>query len=259
MFVARAVATGRTLRDPDRHYEIPLMPELFPAAKKLYVEAWGEEVYDRYKDDVSVNRWHGGVHKFPTHIPNKRAPTRRRFRDAQERKKAAPPEIPFAHQPYHDVESVGWSLVVISLGLCPLGQSDLKRTEPDVLMHIWETFQSHRIGHSHDLRDNLSWDEGFVQRALHPGLFDLAGLITDILRQIRPEYAVLEDAPRDHLHEVFRRLLLDFIVDMGDDDIALDPQHFQYHPEVTSSENETKRAAEGDPETSVHSNKRVRT
>ncbi|KAI0076436.1 hypothetical protein K474DRAFT_1708154 [Panus rudis PR-1116 ss-1] len=75
-----------------------------------------------------------------------------------------------------------------------------------------------------DARHNLlQYSVEKLQEALQPRLSSLTPLLRKLARQVMPEYAyLLPSPPEDHLHEAFRRLLLEHIVGM-DDPIPLIP------------------------------------
>ena len=53
--------------------------------------------------------------------------------------------------------------------------------------------------------------------ALHPKLSSLSGMMTKLSYQVAPEYGRLEtQPPQEHLHEAFRRILLEQILSMND-------------------------------------------
>lgn len=57
---------------------------------------------------------------------------------------------------------------------------------------------------------------------------DIAILLGSIAEQVSPEYAYWPvQPPEDHLHEAIQRLILQYLVDHRDSDIALDPDNLR--------------------------------
>jgi hypothetical protein len=177
------------------------MPDLCGKAKELYVEAHGQLTYDSYCDPDGT--FHRG------------RPTTGRINSTPH----------FLHRPDHDVESIFWTLF-----------SSLIRVYPRDSAH--ETDTHHCFNKAikcldtdvidHDTGDSrvefTGWEEDEFQSALHPKLATLGTMLHRIYSQVEPEYAYLSPPPRpDHLHEAMGRLLLQQIVDIGDDTIPLDP------------------------------------
>jgi len=177
------------------------MPELRGKAKELYIEAHGQSVYDSYSDTAGTS--HGG------HL----------------RRLDQPPGL-FLHRPDHDIESVFWTLLSSVLRVYPSDGPLETNTSPRFQAAI-KNLDSHVIDCTED--DSrltfTSWEEEDFHAALHPRLTTLAPMLQQMALQIQPEYAYLLPSPRmEHLHEAMRRLLLQQIVDMGDDVIPLDPK-----------------------------------
>ncbi|CAL1717162.1 unnamed protein product [Somion occarium] len=197
-YIARAVASG-TVVNTKWSRTFSSMPSLEGRAKEIYQRVYGQEAYDIYED--SAGTFHGG---------------RTSSRKAT--------DVTFIHRPDHDVESIFWLLVAVFLLAKPLGEPDYSTAN---LYDAWGAMQRHTIaapGHS-DTREILlsQYNVESWQAALHPGLSSLAPLLDSLATQVQPEYAMMDPAPpEDHLHEVFRRLILEHIVRMGDTDIDLE-------------------------------------
>jgi hypothetical protein len=133
-----------------------------------------------------------------------------------------PPGL-FLHRPDHDIESVFWTLLSSVLQVYP---SDAPHTSPRFQAAI-KNLDSHVIDHTED--DSrltfTSWEEEDFHAALHPRLTTLVPMLQQMALQIQPKYAYLLPLPRmEHLHKAMWRLLLQQIVDMGDNVIPLDPK-----------------------------------
>ena len=175
------------------------MPILRGKACDLYLKTFGQDFYDSFTDTDGL--FHGGSY-------------------------SGKPQEGFFHQPRHDIESVFWTLLSSILRVFPTG-ADLEKDTLGEFSAALEALDSHHIDSS--LLDSriglLDWTEADFEAALHPKLALLAPMLYAMSGQIRPEYAHLSPSPRkEHLHEAMRRLLLQQIVDMGDDAIPLDPR-----------------------------------
>ena len=189
----------RSILEPDAiETAFTKMPELHGKAKELYIKYYGKETYDAYTD-VVLNTFHG-----ERYIPD------------------TPDDTKFSHRPDHDMESMFWILVFTLLLAKPLGAPD----------EATPAFQAgYKLFHNHVISDDpFDQRERFLlsgkkrwQQSLHPKLSSLAGLLWRMADQVKPEYGLLESLPvQDHLHEAFRRLLLEHIISM-DDPIPLTP------------------------------------
>lgn len=251
-FIARSVSQGIILGSTHTHVNFTRMPDLAGKARDKYTAAYGEETYLRWTD--APDRFHG-----------KTAPT------APDSSGAA-----FTHRPCHDVESIFWTLLYSLVRVRPLGAQDETLEE---LTAETEQIKNQLFAHQikgkatekyvSDSRDSiLRWEDGFFDDALHPGLRGrgLGQLLFRLSQQVRPEYARLQPEPpaRDHLHEAFRRLLLDYIVALEDapaKNVDLDTENDRNllppKQEDSASKRSTKRPAPG--EYGQYSNKRSRT
>lgn len=172
------------------------MPTLSGDAKRAYVRAYGQYEYNRYCDDPGT--FHGS-----TGPPD-------------------PDELPpfeFCHRPDHDVESIFWVLLATLLRAQPF-----ERTKDPNLKPFWaanESFLDHVIqkGVSIDSRDHLLVNsKPDMELILDPKLAPLSQMLADMAAHVLPEYGYLSPPPpKDHLHEVMRRLLLKQIIEMTDE------------------------------------------
>ena len=163
------------------------MPELQGKAKDTYIEAYGEEAYIAY-NDTEPKMYHGSGY---TCIPDD-TPT-------------------FTHRPDHDMESLFWVLVVVLILAKPLGEPD--EITP-AFSSTWAYFDNHTISKDpHDPRNDIfGQPEKAWRELLHPKLSCLAGMLCKLAKQVQPEYGLLDTPPKpDHLHEAFRRILLEQI------------------------------------------------
>lgn len=97
---------------------------------------------------------------------------------------------------------------------------------PDFVL-AWNIFHNHTIvAENPDDERNLLLPltgQGWKKR-LHPKLSSIADMMARLGDQVQPEYALLDTPPeQDHLHEAFRRILLEQILSMEDDEIPLTP------------------------------------
>lgn len=135
----------------------------------------------------------------------------------------APTDIPkpwtCLHQPRHDAESYFWMIFFFILQAIPAEDSD----KPD---HNLAAFRNamyglqvgaatHMVGGR--MRSTFFTDEEKYRLCLHPGLVSFAPLIAELGEQVRIEWEFLsKQPPSDHVHEAFRRILLKWIVKLGD-------------------------------------------
>ncbi|KAI0076434.1 hypothetical protein K474DRAFT_1662954 [Panus rudis PR-1116 ss-1] len=193
-YIARSVCAG-TLLDELYVKIFSKMPELSGKALELYTRTYSRTTYDKYTDKDGT--FHGG-----------------RFSDDG--------TLPFHHRPDHDAETIFWVLFVSLILAFPAGTDDASPNSS--FCYVWGVFRDHTITQFGDTRALLLTHsvEKFKQ-ALHPRLSSLAPLLHKLALQVMPEYALLSPSPpEDHLHEAFRRLLLEHIVGM-DDPIPLIP------------------------------------
>jgi len=131
------------------------------------------------------------------------------------------PHLPPLYRPRHDIESLFWVIIDILLHAKP-EQSDDRPSIP--LTEFKHMHKGRRYGYG---MDDLFFQKKFAWwvTALHPGLGLVpARLLHQMSRHVSPEYEYLIQPPRStHLHETFRRLLLQAIVELnGQPPITLD-------------------------------------
>ncbi|CAL1717136.1 unnamed protein product [Somion occarium] len=221
-YIARSAACGRVLGHVFAT-NFKAMPGLEDTAKDIYIRTYGNETYEEYED--AAGERHGG--------------------GASSRKAK---DTPFIHRPDHDVESMFWLLVVVFLLAKPQGMPDDCTEE---LYGAWDYIERHTIGAPgrDDTRQPFFlYDADGWEAILHPGLSSLAPLMVKLGVQVFPEYALMDPAPpEDHLHEVFRRLILEHIVGMGDTDIDLEVGVAR-ETKPPADGNDGKRKADDDPD-----------
>ncbi|KAK7690219.1 hypothetical protein QCA50_006871 [Cerrena zonata] len=199
-YIARAVSKGKLLiRGAPEARTFTQMPELTGRVKDIYIDRYGQDMYDMYSD-VATNTHGGKFHGIPANPP------------------------PWSHRPDHDVESIFWVFLFAFVFVKPLNTTD----EPSRLFaDVCDIFQSHTIvgGQGMDRRSTLltSFEEDWLD-ILHPKLSPLVPMMMRLAEQVKPEYGFLDSPPKaDHLHEAFRRILLEQILTMEDDPIPLAP------------------------------------
>ena len=177
------------------------MPTLDEDTKSCYLDAYGRAAYEHYRHDNGIDIIHGA--KFTSSGRIQRG---------------------FVHRPDHDVESIFWVLLYVLIVAEPKDDSgnwDKTRNKEAYLL-----FEEHTIkkNSTDDIRSFiLGWNQRKLVSALDPKFRSLGPILHEMRCQIRPEYAELdEEPPKDHLHEVMRRLLLGHILKM-EDPIALNP------------------------------------
>ncbi len=202
MFIARSVASGM-FRFEEHASNFPKMPLLSDDARKVYVDAYEEQVYNSYNDLDGYA--HGS--KLPILTRN-----------------ARPVQKSFCHRPDHDVESIFWVLLVTLLRAQP--RTHTENVDMTTYWKAYDLFLAHTVQTADEIDSReplLSVREDYLEHALDPGLRSLAPMLYDMASQIRPEYAYLDPPPvPEHLHEPMRRLLLEQILKMKDDPIPLE-------------------------------------
>ncbi|KAI0772818.1 hypothetical protein BD413DRAFT_473514 [Trametes elegans] len=214
MYIARAVSAGEVYHcsvGAARYTQMPLLSE---RARALYVKLHGEDRYSKYNDDSGAERFHGGVP---------------RTGDEEELEKIAE-GIPFYHRWEYDAESVFWSMYSILLRVLPAGHVDDNKRIVSSLKNAWKTLEDHCIPST---RDSYFVDMRFLvarRRAAFlapfpPSMQDVAALLFEIFRHVRPSYALMSTPPpfEDHLHEAMQRLILDYLVEHEDNPVPLTP------------------------------------
>ena len=175
------------------------MPELDGKAKDAYVKAYGQDVYSSYSDKGS-NKVHGRQPPEPSETP-----------------------LPFSHRPDHDIESIFWVLVFTLMLALPKGPYE--KPSPRFYKGV-KKIREHTIDRDEDV-DLRDWFFR-LEPTEWPGLFHsklspIVGMVEALSLQVYPEYGLLNPPPEEeHLHEAFRRILLNQILSM-EDDIPLTP------------------------------------
>ena len=184
------------------------MPTLGENARKYYIDAYGLAAYDRYRNDNGVDTIHGSKYTHSMVVQRK-----------------------FVHRPDHDVESIFWVLYLVLLTVRPAVPSKDWRDGRN--KQALGYFEDHVVamGVRCDSRDPLLANNDLALCAsLEPKLAFLGLMLYEMGCHIAPEYAYVdEEPPKDHLHEVMRRLLLRYIVEMKDPipldaNVALSPK-----------------------------------
>ncbi|KAJ3535255.1 hypothetical protein NM688_g7005 [Phlebia brevispora] len=218
MYIARSISSGVVL--PKRwHRRYFPMPELSGKAKELYDKTWGAATYEEYCDRNGT--CHGST------VPDNN--TLRALYAKLSTK-------PVCHRPHHDVESMFWTLFVTALKAVP--KSDLEDVQSGAFLRIWGAFEKHDIGpigptevDGRDivLRDLIEEGPDTLDHILHPAFLatPLPDLLANLAQHISPEYDFLQGMSKaDHLHEAWRRLLLECLVQIDGSpglDVELDP------------------------------------
>jgi hypothetical protein len=186
------------------------MPTLDGEAKTLYVAMYGEDAYNEFTDDDADPKYHGGLLLV---TPSAAGPVKSKVKEV-------------LHQPRHDVESIFWTLFSSIICAHP-SAAHLEPTTDDDFASAVDALNKHTMGkRGFDNRGNvLGWPAYRFQLALHPELATLAPMLHSMAQQILPEYSFLSPEPRrEHRHEAMRRILLQQIVNMGENAIPLDPE-----------------------------------
>ncbi|KAI5116182.1 hypothetical protein M0805_002681 [Coniferiporia weirii] len=194
MFVACAVANGRVARNLD---ERPEFPEISDRARELYSKAYGSEKYELYRNAIN------------------NAPALQR--------ESPRARIVVEHCGHHDIESFFWVLVFQLLHAWPEGEEDLVTDRANEMM---QTFENHNFKEGGaDIRASILFniEEDQWCEVLHPGLKKLAGMLAGLTFYMKTEWLLWKACglPEDHCHEAMKCLLLDGILLLDDDPIAL--------------------------------------
>ncbi|KAI5115168.1 hypothetical protein M0805_000765, partial [Coniferiporia weirii] len=197
MFVARAIANGHIAHDVDRR---PELLEISDRARELYSKAYGSEKYELYLNAINST------------------PALQMVLLGE--------DIVVEHCGHHDVESFFWVLVFQLLHAWPEGEEELVTEKTNTMMN---TFKKHSFKEGEpDVREGILWNikEDQWCEALHPRLKKLAGMLAKLTVYVRTEWLLWKGCglPEDHCHEAMKRLLLDGILLLDDDPIALKPQ-----------------------------------
>ncbi len=210
MYIARAVETGRLLYASYPFFQP--MPELSSAAiAKRYAECYKGDAMRTFRDKEGT--FHGGKPDIPRY---------NKIQLNEDQAKAA-----FYHQPRHDVESVGWCIIVFCLRSQPEPEDEEVEDLLEDLHKAWALLSQPG---SRGVVLGMTPQEW--ERALHPRLKFLGAFLFLLCKQLSPEYGFLQPpSPEDHLHEAFQRLILNQIDGMPED-IKLDIEKLREVPEL---------------------------
>ncbi|KAJ8461868.1 hypothetical protein ONZ45_g18139 [Pleurotus djamor] len=226
-YIARSVSTGHIL---PAYNSFDPMPELPESLAERYREAYQDAGDPLRTFQDTEDTTHGGCldpKKFKKYN-----------RDTELRKKD------FRHRPRHDAESVFWCMMAFLMRALPKEDNE-KGAEEDInhdeFLLQWECFHDHDIplksAHKDSrtpLLDGLAW-----AKILHHKLAFVAPMITELVYQVRPEYALLEPAPHPlHLHEAMQRIILKYADMWSDQNINLNTKEQR---KIPISENVTTR------------------
>ncbi|KAI0634265.1 hypothetical protein C8Q77DRAFT_1056439 [Trametes polyzona] len=217
VYIARAVAARSV---PEASYATSstafinaTMPLLSDEAKRLYVQMYGEDRYNRYNDVEPT--CHGGTPPANARILRGR------------------PRVPvqFYHRWEYDAESVFWTMYSVLLRVLPEGIKDEDEATHTALVEHWAKLNDHTIpGDASSMKSDSRvelldrYDDQFIAPFL-PVMHDVGYLLFDIALQVTPSYALMNPLPpyEDHLHEAMQRLILEYLVAHRDRDIPLKP------------------------------------
>jgi hypothetical protein len=197
-------------------------PTLTGKAEKLYIGAYGEDIYADYAKNFD------GLGDIKDKIV-----------DTDDRK--------FCHRPHHDMESVIWVLIDSLVHAWPVGAKLAVTRQAESIMHI---FNTHMINADLDARSGIE-RHGEVKWAqiLHPDLHFLAPMMAQLSKFLSCDWTLWmlpEDKKStehedkkpllkaDFLHEALKRLLLKEIIDIDDEkniDVALHDDKLRHIPE----------------------------
>ncbi|KAL4246814.1 hypothetical protein ABKN59_008035 [Abortiporus biennis] len=212
-YMARAVNRLAPLPKDEVTLKFARMPRLTPKAEKIYKASYGERTYKKYNDNGT---YHGVVLPNPALLlSDDNAPRH-------------------CHQPRHDVESVYWLILDTLLRVqppnAPEGPESLR-----MFGEAWRNLVNYESMENEDKRKYfMDLTTAQFEQMLHPSLRSLAPMLFKLTKQVSPEYAYMESLaspPEEHLHEAFRRILLQQMVDMEGEDIRLDPSNLRIVPE----------------------------
>ncbi|KAJ8494401.1 hypothetical protein ONZ45_g13247 [Pleurotus djamor] len=204
-YIARSVAVGEILHC---NMAFQRMPELPQDAAHLYetAHAPAKDPLRTFKDDGTTHGRTFAMQRFQLYDDDPSAL-----------------KNDFQHQPRHDAESVFWCILSFLLRALPTtaeGPSDDANNAK--FNAIWKCFLDHCIPDESesDTRGGLLLSRQDWKKVLHPDISFVADLLDDLVKQVRPEYALLEPEPEQfNLHEAMQRLLLKYIVLWKDQDV----------------------------------------
>ncbi|KAJ8519585.1 hypothetical protein ONZ45_g3492 [Pleurotus djamor] len=142
----------------------------------------------------------------------------------------------FRHEPRHDAESIFWCILTFLLRSLPENVAeDINNGRFNVLWKCIATYEIDKFNMMDSRRhifSPLPWAD-----ILHKDLSPLADLISELVDQVQPEYALLDPPPHIcHLHEALQRILFKYSEQfraMGFD-VALSTQHGRFIEEITT-------------------------
>ncbi|KAF8342766.1 uncharacterized protein EI90DRAFT_3115309 [Cantharellus anzutake] len=181
LYSPRAILSRTWIPAP---YRFPSMPELQGEALQVYHMLFGPVAYEAGHEVYDRNNTHT---------------SRLSLQD------------PPLYRPRHDVESLYWVIIDILLHAKPERSED----SPSRKLTEFEDTLNGRTYRGSDRTTYLFYqDLDWWRQTLHPALGPVLGeLLHKMTQQVGPEYEYLIDPPRStHLHEAFRRLLLQAIV-----------------------------------------------
>ena len=135
--------------------------------------------------------------------------------------------VKYVHRPEHDVESVFWTMLYALLLVKPADGKPEKYASTS-FSEIWGFLDSHSIKEDAgtDCRNIIFDQRGSIWIDAFDGCMrDVAVMLCKIGNQVKTEWAFWEDSASvpDHLHEAVQRIILQYLVDHWDDDVALLP------------------------------------
>lgn len=179
MYIARSISTGKVLGIGGSLMTRHRFPEMSYRSKELYIRAFGEERYERYRSAVNKSTLYKEVKEG----------------------------LEMRHTGFHDVESFVWVLFHELLLAWP---KDSAYDELNDYAHSTiNILEDHAFGR-YDPRVailNNSIDD-WTQN-LHPELAFLAEPLSQIALYIRNEWAFWPELPEDHAHEALAIMLLE--------------------------------------------------
>ncbi|KAH9903417.1 hypothetical protein C8Q73DRAFT_662189 [Cubamyces lactineus] len=211
-YIARPVSGGMVWCHRcslDYEYTMPLLND---DARTSYINAYGEERYNRYND---VN---GTIHSG-----------RRPQSKTKDHLVDIALEQPFYHRCEYDAESIFWTMYSALLRVVPKGFQETP-TSKKSLENDWERFRMHTIpveqNNCEDSRSDLIDRNLFVFKRAFPDVMEpVAKLLLQIVSHVRPSYALMDHPPiyEDHLHEAMQRLILQYLFNNLENPIPLTP------------------------------------
>lgn len=191
---------------------VPKFPELEGRAKQLYVKAFGQEHHDRYIDVFNSS------------------PAWRTFKV----------EAPFKHECWHDCESFLWVLVYELVTAWPKGE---KKEFTESASEIMDSIEGHANFSTLETRLYIfDLKEETWRKTLHPRLGLLAPIIKQMFWYFKQEWSAWPELPKDHGHEVLKRLLLNAIVELIDKNDPITLRHRMRQQKV--SQKRSKKTAQ---------------